>query len=96
MENDYWFKQRFERIESQLFHLKVMLAILIAMYLLDFYGLLGISITVVFWITVFVIVAYLIIKLVEFVFIAPKKRKADKKLQEIIDKNRVKQDEENE
>ena len=96
MQDDYWFKKRFESLESQVFQVKIMLIVLIAMYLLDYYSLLGFSIKVVFWLAVFLFVVYMIIKFIEFVFIAPKKRKADKKLQEIIDTNRIKQEKENE
>lgn len=64
-------ENRIEKIESQLFQIKILLLILIALCLLGFYGLstvmdaVGDIVKVFFWLLIFVGAVYLVAKLIE-------------------------------
>jgi hypothetical protein len=86
MEKEDQIENRLEKIESQLFQIKIMLVILIALCLLGFSGVLGDAFTMLLWIGVFIGFVYIIVEVINVVVPPKTKQRIDKKLQKIIDK----------
>lgn len=85
-------ENRNEKIESQLFQIKILLLILIALCLLGFYGLstimdvAGNIFKVFFWLFIFIAAVYLLAMFIEKMTMH-KKIKINEELQKIIDKD---------
>lgn len=84
-------ENRNEKIESQLFQIKILLLILIALCLLGFYGLstvmdaVGDIVKVFFWLLILVGVVYLVAKLIEKIVMRKQNEIINEELQKIID-----------
>jgi surface polysaccharide O-acyltransferase-like enzyme len=81
-----------EKIESQLFQIKILLIVLIALCLLGFYGLstimdvAGDIFKVFFWLFIFIVVAYLVALFIEKITMRKHNKKINEELQKVIDK----------
>ena len=85
-------ENRLEKIESQLFQIKILLLILIALCLLGFYGLstvmdaVGDIVKVFFWLLIFIAAVYLVAMLIEKMTMRKQNKRINEELQKIIDK----------
>ena len=92
MQKEDQINNKIEKIESQLFQIKILLLILIALCLLGFYGLstimdvMGKIFNVLFWLFIFIAVVYLIAWFIEKIIMRKENKKINEELQKILDK----------
>lgn len=85
-------ENRYKKIESQLFQIKILLIILITLCLLGFYGLstildvAGGIFRIVFWLLIFIAVVYLVCWFIEKITMRDQNKNIKEELQKIIDK----------
>ena len=76
-------RDHLEIIQSQLFHIKILLVVLIAVIILDYYNSIDKAILVVSWAALFLVVGFFVLKIVERIYLP--KKKIDRKLKMVID-----------
>ena len=91
MRNENKLGNRLKRIESQVFQIKVLLIVMIAMYILTFYGEFDFVVKVIFWAAVIVGLIYIIMVLIDKIMAKKAANKMNKKFQEMIDKTKTEQ-----
>jgi len=95
MRNSNRLRDRLNRIERQLFQANMLLLFLIALCLLGFTGLLRSSLVVLFWAGLIIGFIYLVMTIIDNIMTDKAQQRMDEKFQEIIDKAKAEQKEEN-